>query len=95
MSASGSRIRLQVFELQLQGEDRLTVGNGDNPGDVTSVILSRKDIVMPQFIMSAGSSLWLTFDTDGSVITRSVFKLEVQEFNVTGNYYTLVNNEGK
>ena len=80
---------LQILNFELLGEDRFTVGQGDDPNDDASVILSRKGIVMPSIIISSENGMWIAFDTDGSD-PSSVFKVDVQEMNYTGTVNQLI-----
>ena len=83
-SDTGSVLTVEILDFELLGEDYLLIGNGADPEEETSMILSRKGYVIQKHLTSTGHQLWMSFNTDGESDQRTVFSMMIRRVNVTG-----------
>uniref|UniRef100_A0A8C4QEE5 CUB and Sushi multiple domains 3 n=1 Tax=Eptatretus burgeri TaxID=7764 RepID=A0A8C4QEE5_EPTBU len=73
------QISFEQFELE-RDFDTLTIGNGADAGDATSIITTLSGTNIPDLVVSVASDMWLELHTDESINSMG-FKLTYQEIS--------------
>lgn len=89
------RIRLSIHDLQLWPDDKLLIGEGRNPADSSSVILSRTAPIVPSEITSMGSTMYVLFESGApaSVSFPSGFSATVLQYRIKSKNKLILNRK--